>query len=540
MLTKFLTRLLSVFLFLSFTGSVLKAQEVYEKDLNQLNDYIKQKPFFDKARQKRIEILEERLKGVKRSNYESIYLIYLKLYNEYKTYDFSKAFYYSKKLEQTGGLLKNPSKIADGKTKIGFILISSGLFKETFDALKSVEVKHLSDSAKIDFYFLNARCYYDLADYDKDDYFSPSYVKRAAAYIDSARMLCNPKSYESRYFNGLKLLKAGNKSESAIILHDLLKNYQLTNHEYAVTASTLSDIYIQENKIEEAIPLLARAAIDDIISSTKEAAAMLNLAQLLYKKNDVINAYTFINEAMDDANYYGARQRKIQVSANLMVIAAGKINSVESQRKKLVLFIVGLVLFMMLIGVFSVIIYSQLQKIRKADKIIIETNDSLQQTINKLNEAEKIKEEYIGYYFNLISVYLNKLDRFKRSVDNKINTKKFEDIRALANSINLKKEREELFENFDRAFLTLFPHFVQSFNDLFDEENKVKLQTAQILNTELRIFALVRLGISSPEKIASILEYSTNTIYNYKARIKSKSLVNNDGFEEAIMAINTI
>ncbi|MET4082638.1 hypothetical protein ABIB40_002598 [Pedobacter sp. UYP30] len=540
MLTNLPAKFFSISLFFVFLGTTLNAQERYATDLNKLNEYIKKKPSFDKQKQLRIQKLETEIDGLPVGNDQGHYVLYLKLYNEYKTYDFKKAFFYSKKLEETGRRLKDPTKIADGKTKMGFILISSGLFKETFDALKSVEVEHLVDSMKIEFYFLNARCYYDLADYDKDDYFAPSYVKRAAAYIDSATMLCDPKSYESRYFNGLKLLKAGKKTESSKILHDILKNYQLTNHQYAVTASTLSDIYIQDNNIEKAIPLLARAAVDDIISSTKEAAAMLNLAQLLYKRNDVKNAYTYINEAMDDANYYGARQRKIQVSANLMVIASGKINSVEGERKKLVQFIVGLVLFMVLIGVFSVIIYRQLLKIRKADKIITETNASLQLTINKLNEAEKIKEEYIGYYFNLISVYLNKLDRFKRSVDNKINAKKFEDIRVLANNINLKKEREELFENFDRAFLTLFPQFVESFNALFDEENQVKLQHAQILNTDLRIFALVRLGISTPEKIASILEYSTNTIYNYKARIKTKSLLDNDEFELAIMAINTI
>lgn len=540
MLTNFLAKLFSSFLFLSLLSLSSRAQEIYAKDLTNLTEYIKKKPSFDKQKQQRIQNLEAKISDIAIGNNQALYAAYLKLYNEYKTYDFKKAFFYSKKLEETGRILKDPIKIADGNTKMGFILISSGLFKETFDALKSVDVKNLSDSMKIDFYFLNARCYYDLADYDKDDFFSPSYVKRAAVYIDSAAMLCKKTSYEYKYFNGLKLLKAGNISESAKILTDLLKNYRLSNHQYAVTASTLSDIYIQENQIEKAIPLLAKAAIDDIKSSTKEAAAMLNLAQLLYKRNDVKNAYTYINEAMDDANYYGARQRKVQVSANLMVIASGKVNSVESQQKKLLLFIVGLILFMMLIGVFSAIIYRQLLKIRKADKIIVETNASLQLTISKLNEAEKIKEEYIGYYFNLISVYLNKLEKFKRSVDNKINTKRFEEIRSLANSINLKQEREELFENFDRAFLTLFPNFVAAFNSLFDEDSKVNLLPNQILNTDLRIFALVRLGISNPEKIASILEYSTNTIYNYKARIKSRSLLENDDFEQAIMAINTI
>ncbi len=533
----FLFRILLMIFFISHCPYLSLADEIYDHDLDKLNAVILKKSAYDSEKLKRIKKLESSINESNGKSNISNYQLYLDLYNEYKTYDFNKAFHYSQKLEEIGRLMKDPVKIADGKTKMGFILLSSGMFKETFDALKSVEVDLLSDSMKIDYYFLTARCYYDLADYDKDDFFATSYVDQAGAYIDSASTLCNPKSYEYRYFNGLKLLKAGEILKAADILTALLNNYPLTNHQYAVTASTLSDIYIQQNNNEEAIQLLARAAIADIKSSTKEAAAMLNLAQLLYKKNDVKNAYLYINEAMDDANYYGARQRKVQVSANLMVIASGKVNSVEEQRKMLFLFVLILGLFMLLIVIFAVIIYRQLVKIRKADKVITETNASLQKTIDKLNEAEKIKEEYIGYYFNLISVYINKLEKFKRSVDNKINTKRFEDIHVLVSNINLKKEREDLFENFDRAFLTLFPNFVEAFNALFDEEHQIKLQPNQLLNTDLRIFALVRLGINDPEKIAAILEYSMNTIYNYKTRIKTKSFLNNDDFEQAIMAI---
>ena len=126
------------------------------------------------------------------------------------------------------------------------------------------------------------------------------------------------------------------------------------------------------------------------------------------------------------------------------------------------------------------------------------------------------------------------------SVDNKLTTKRFEDIRILVNNINLTKEREELFINFDRAFLKIFPNFVDSYNSLFSEENHTKLLPNQLLNSDLRIFALVRLGINDTEKIAHILEYSVNTIYNYKARIKGKSIILNDEFEDAIMEIKAI
>jgi len=264
---------------------------------------------------------------------------------------------------------------------------------------------------------------------------------------------------------------------------------------------------------------------------------MLNLAELLHKQGDVQNAYIYIKQAMEDAIYYGARQRKIQVSNILPVIDSDRINDVERQRRVLIFYASLLTILALMVVAFAVIIYKQLQKLKIADKVIMETNHNLQDTVTQLNEANKIKEEYIGYYFNLISEYINKLDKFKRSVDNKLTTKRFEDIRILVNNINLTKEREELFNNFDQAFLKIFPNFVNDFNAFFDEEHKIKLLPHQILNSDLRIFALIRLGITDTEKIAHIMEYSVNTIYNYKARIKGRSKISNDEFENAVMGI---
>ncbi|TWJ00719.1 hypothetical protein JN11_01975 [Mucilaginibacter frigoritolerans] len=512
----------------------------YDSLLVKLNNTVDTKKKYDSEKLARIEKLQQDLDNAANPDLNFKYNIYLKFYEEYKSFNYNKAFSYAKKLQQTGVLLKDPAKIAYSRIKFGFILLSSGMFKETFDTLKTVNVKLLNNEERKEYYFLTARTYYDLSDFDKDDYYAPIYNARAGKYIDSGVTLCKSNSFEHIYYTALKFLKTGQPDKAINNLKTLVHDYHLTDHQYAVTASTLSDIYIRNNQVDSAIGLLISAAMADIRSSTKEAAAMTNLAQLLYKNDDVENAYIYIKQALDDAIYYGARQRKIQVSAILPIIAGSRINSVEGQRKALFFYASSLTILALIIVVFAVIIYKQLRKLRAADKIIIETNHHLQESINKLNEANKIKEEYIGYYFNLISEYINKLDKFKRSVDNKLITRRFEDISILVNNINLTKEREELFINFDKAFLKIFPNFVDSYNALFGEDSHVKLLPNQLLNTDLRIFALVRLGINDTEKIAHILEYSVNTIYNYKARIKARSIISNDEFEEAIMAIKAI
>jgi len=516
------------------------SNQLQDSLLAKLNNILDSKKDFDAEKIARIEKLQQDLNSETNPNLNFRYATYLKLYEEYKSFNYDKAFYYAQKLQEAGHLIKDPVKIAYSKVKFGFIFLSSGMFKEAFDSLKTVNVNLLDKNEKQEFYFLIARTYYDLSDFDNDKYYAPIYVDRAGKYIDSASALIKSNSFDYLYYNGLKYLKTGNISKAVTNLKALLKDYHLTDHQYAVTASTLSDIYIRESEPDSAINLLIPAAIADIRSSTKEAAAMTNLAQLLHQNGDPKDAYVFIKQALDDAIYYGARQRKIQVSAILPVIAGERINSVEEQRQVLFFYASLLTVLALIVIVFAVIIYKQLQKLKIADKVIIETNYNLNESVNKLNEANKIKEEYIGYYFNLISEYITKLDKFKRSVDNKLTTKRFDDIRILVNNINLTKEREELFINFDKAFLKIFPNFVSSYNALFSEENHVKLLPNQLLNTDLRIFALIRLGINDTEKIAHILEYSVNTIYNYKARIKGKSTISNDEFEDAVMAIKAI
>jgi DNA-binding NarL/FixJ family response regulator len=125
-------------------------------------------------------------------------------------------------------------------------------------------------------------------------------------------------------------------------------------------------------------------------------------------------------------------------------------------------------------------------------------------------------------------------------VDQKISDRRFDEIKFLVNNINLKQEKEELLKNFDKVFLKLFPDFVAEFNSLFKKEDQIKLKDNELLTTDLRIFALMRMGIHDNEKIAQILEYSVNTVYTYKTKIKNKSIVPNDEFEQRIMEIKTM
>ena len=187
-----------------------------------------------------------------------------------------------------------------------------------------------------------------------------------------------------------------------------------------------------------------------------------------------------------------------------------------------------------------IIVLRQVNKLKTAKKIITEAHLKEQEINHHLSEANKIKEEYIGYFFNTNSELFDKIERFKMSLEQKVNDRKWEEIRFLVNNINLRVEKEYLLQNFDRVFLKLFPNFIPEFNALFSPENQIEIKEGNLLNTDLRIFALIRMGIHDNEKIARILQYSVHTINAYKTKVKNRSFIQNEDFEKRIMRIKTV
>jgi hypothetical protein len=514
------------FLFLMIVMIHLSSSGFCQTDslLQQLNAEIARKEQYEEEKKARLKKLHQRISL--RMTDEKRFALLKDLSDEYETYIYDSAFSTIGKLQRTAYRLNDPTKIAYAKIRLAFILTSSGMFKETLDSLSHIDVHRLPDTLRSEYYFLMGRTYYDLSDFDKDGYYSPVYIKLGNLYIDSAKALSSPESYQHHYLTGLKNLKNENSKEALANLGQLLKNYKLSPRQLAVTASTLSYFYASRHQPEEAIALLTQATIADIRTATKETSALSTLAELLYQKGDIKNAYVYIQHAMDDAIFYGARQRKAQVGSILPIITSAKVNNVEEQRRLWLTYSAVITLLSMMVLFFLVTTLRQLKKRKLAERA--------------LQEANRIKEEYIGYYFNINSEYLGKIEAFKKSVEMKLMTKKLDDIKFIINNINLKREREALYRSFDKVFLKLFPDFVSVFNSYFREEDRIVLKEGQLLNTELRIFALIRLGIHDSEKIARILDYSINTIYNYKARVKGKSILPNEEFERKINEINTL
>jgi len=461
------------------------------------------------------------------------------VFEEYKSFIYDSAFIYFTRLQKIAYQLNDPLKLASAKIKLGFILLSSGMFKEACDTLETIKPDIFPGDLKAEFYSVMAVLYYGLADLH-DQHYAPLYQDKAHQYVDSILMYSPPESYYHIYYRGLRHVRKAEFDEGLADLSSLMEIDSLTLHQKAIVSSTMSDIYINKGDDERSIELLATASICDIVAATRETTAILNLANILYRQGDIRRAYVYTKRALEDANFYGAIHRKIQVGSILPIIEEEKINTVESQRHSLLIYSLVVTALSVIIVLFIIITLRQLRKLKIAEKEILETNTALQETNRKLFEAIKIKEEYFGYYFNINSSYIDKIEHLKTSLEKNLASNKFDNVRYIVDNIDIKKERLVQYRDFDRVFLELFPDFVKDFNTLFAEEDRIKLADDELLNTDLRIFALIRMGITENDKIARILGFSVNTIYTYKTRIKNKSLVPNEEFEKKIMEIKFI
>ncbi len=513
--------------------------------LARLNEALAQKKRYDQQRWNRIAVLTAAFASQQDAN--ARFDLGLRIYDEYKSFKYDSAFVYSQKLIGVARQLGSPAKLEVAELKLAFILLSSGMFKETFETLDQIDPARLSDADQLDFYFLQARAYHDLGDFNHDQVYRPRYYAQALAYADTALRFSRPGSYEQLSMQQFRAIKTGRVREGAALYEQIRRLPGLTLHQLAVSASTTAYIYSLLGQDDRAYELLLTSATADVQSATKETVAIFQLSDYCYRRGDLENAYVFIREAREQADFYKARQRQIELSHISSLIEGQKINIIEQQRKSLRTYAIVVTLLAVFVVAFAVIIFQQLRRLQKADRLISATNqelrernEELHQLNSGLNEANRIKEEYIGYYFHNNSQYIDKIEALKKALDAQLAGKNQAGVQRLVDGINIKKERNELFKGFDTVFLRLFPHFISQFNALFRPEDHVQLPEDQLMTTELRIFALIRLGIADSEQISRMLGYSINTIYTYKTRVKNRSLVPNDEFEARIQAIEAV
>ena len=330
---------------------------------------------------------------------------------------------------------------------------------------------------------------------------------------------------------------------------------------------TLAHAYILSGNRTKAIYYLTLTAIADLRSATCEYQALPMLAQILFDHGDVERAYTYLLCSMEDASYCKAGLRSIEASTIFPIIDKQYKQREKEQRERDHLLMYGLVGLSFILIAMVVYLRKQMLKLRQmrqkqslynkqlsaanqqmheaneklqvALQEVKRTNEELQNTYSQLRMTDKVKEEYIARYLNRCRMYLDQLAEFRSATLRLIKNRHFEELaNQLKRDLNAKTEQTQFYEDFDAAFLTLFPDFVASFNALLQPEHQLSVKKNGLLNTELRIYALIRLGIHDTTRIAHFLDYSTATVYNYRSKIRNKAICSPEEFESLVAVIS--
>ena len=432
-----------------------------------------------------------------------------------------------------------------------------GLYDEALNILDSIRIGNGLDKTVLGTYYeAYNNVYGELSYYTRLDDMRQLYQQKEQYY--KQLMFENlPATSESCFLRREQAAQAEGKLKEAMAINDeWMKTVEPGSHPYALVALYRYIEYKLQGDSTQMMYWLTESVLADIRNAAMDQGSMWELANELMLSGDVDRASRYISYTSDCANRYGSRQRNWQIAPLLTHIA----NEYKSQSERTTsqlwgtLVVISILALLLLGALFFA--HRRNTQLHAARNDLKTSNDELAAANNllatqkdelaalngqlsmvngQLTESNRVKEEYIGRFMSLCAQYIDKLDNYRKMVNKKMKNKELDELFQISKSTELKeKELEELYENFDTVFLHLFPNFVDDFNALLQPEMQIHPKEENRLTTDIRIFALIRLGFEDSSKIAEFLHYSVNTIYNYRARIKNGALGNREQFENKV------
>lgn len=511
---------------------VLADEKDNEKVLKELDEAINDKSTYHVGKEKEIADLKLRLRNSKdnREKYE----ICGRLFGEYLHYQADSALYYINGKLNLLPSLDQPELENEILVNRAEVMGVMGMYNEALNQLEQVDSSELEEET-LAYYYRTYRAYYGwIADYTTNDAEKVKYLDKTDIYRDSILNASAP-SIDREIVWAEKMMVNGRMDSAQVKLSELLKQAP-NNRQKRYIYYTLSEAYNMKGDIHKEIYYLALTAITDLKSSIREYASLQKLAQRMYAVGDVDRAYKYLNCSMEDAVSCNARLRFIEVAQFYPIIdKAYKLKEKkERQVFRSLLISVSILSLFLLAAIFY--LYRWMKKLSAMRRDLSLANKQLQQVNNELAQTGKIKEVYIARYLDRCVIYLDKLELYRRSLAKMAMASRLEDLfKAIKSEQFIRDERKDFYNEFDKSFLELFPHFISSFNNLLMEEGRIYPKSGELLTTELRIFALIRLGVTDSNRIAHFLGYSLATIYNYRSKMRNKALGDKDTFEQEVM-----
>lgn len=451
-----------------------------------------------------------------------------------------------------------------------FLLSATGLLGDAEDVIKSIDINNLNKDLMFQYYDSKIYLYSHLGQYiGSNQELAYAYYKREAELKFEAQKYINSAhpSYHSFYASLYKDYPRGEEGDSIKEqLKQIVDNSPLNTRYDAINSYVLSVMYNNEGDEYNYMKYLIYSAMADIRICNRDIASLEELSNILYNHSDIDRGYTYIGYCLKSALLYPNRVRVVNISSIMdkLRYAYQKRNIEQENKLRTSLSTVSIMFVVLLVSIFF--IYFQNRKLVKSRRNLDESNRLLSQHLHELSEAQQmladvnnelsdvneklkisnnqlqesnyVKEEYIGYVFSICSSYISKLDEYRKNIGRKLKAGQIDDIKLLTSSTTMvQNELKEFYHSFDAIFLHVYPDFVEDFNSLLRPEERIVLKEGELLNTELRIYALVRLGISDSVKIAEFLHCSPQTVYNNRLKTRNKAVIPKEKFADTVRSL---
>lgn len=538
--------------------AIFGATQDLDRLYNTLDSVIANSAKYRDMVENRMEILRRQL--AESQSLDGKYELSMKLYYENKSFANDSAISYASRCIEIAEKLGDKNKIGQSKTRLAYQCSSTGMYYEAVNLLAEIDTAGMSREELGEYYFTYVHVYGELGYYSKVQRLREQYYAKQGEY--SKLMFETLDSNSDEYLQRREIgYYASDDYANALRINDMrMKICDENSRHFAIVAFYRYLDYKLKGDIQQGKYWLLKSAITDVKNAVMDQGSMWELASILLAEGDLHRSYKYINFAWECANNFSTRVRSWQISP--VISSVDKLHQEETDKANRMLWALVVVISLLFLMLLVSLLYVNRQrkrlaathkKLRKANGKLSDTNGRLSALLGQLQdtngqlselnrqlvETNRVKEEYIGRFMQLCSQYVDKMEKMRKVVIKMAKNKEYEALVDMMRSSEFReKELDELYSNFDKAFLHLFPNFMDEFNAMLKPEERVPVpQKGQGLPTMARIFALIRLGIEDSSKIAFFLHYSVNTIYNYRARIKNAALDDRGNFEARIKKI---
>lgn len=442
------------------------------------------------------------------------------------------------------------------------LLTRAGLLQEAEETIGSIDTVGLSRDEMISYFGIKIFLYSHLGAYQGGG--SNIYFTLERAYKDSIMKTIPRDHPEYLWYRGWDVL--GSPGRDSTLIPALVAKVERSGRncrQDAKEAYMLSKLYQETGDSLSALKYMALAAMIDIRIGNAEIASMEELAKMLFRRGDIDRAYRYINYSINKSISYPTRVRALSQMRVLDKINKAYQEQIHYQKRRMEMALeaVCLLVFILLISAVWIVLQNRRlrnrndhlasvsadlaeynaelteakKRIEVSNKELNRLNEDLKRKNEQLNEANYVKEEYIGSVFTICSNYIKGMEEFRSTIYAKVKNRQYADIiRLTEGNDNTRQELKKLFRSFDSVFLHIYPDFVADFNKLLLDDQQIVPRESELLNTELRIYALIRLGISDSVKIAEFLHCSPQTVYNYRYSMRNRAKMDKKDFAERV------